>query len=126
MTFSQISMGKKQDSMVYETAISYGLIPDILDPVLVGCSMSLRKLWDIFCGGLIECTYPIFADSLVESTNVQSGRARNGEQFEWPGQAWSCVRRKPPRTGTYLYIAFSYRGVPVHSDLAHRENTGPR
>lgn len=31
-------MGKKQDSMENETAICYGVIPEILDLILVGCS----------------------------------------------------------------------------------------
>lgn len=46
MMFSQSSMGRKQDSMVDKTALGYGLIPEMLGPILVRCSMSLRTLWE--------------------------------------------------------------------------------
>lgn len=40
-------MGKKQESMEDEKAIGYGLIPEILGPVLVGYSMSVRNSREI-------------------------------------------------------------------------------
>lgn len=54
MTLSQSSRGKTQDSMEGEERICYGAIPGILDPILVGCLMSWRKLWQNWEGGGVK------------------------------------------------------------------------